>query len=235
MSKLFLEMRKDLRHRSTKKHREGALRYFKEEINPYGVRHSDMKELVSKYTPTVKKMGIKRFTPIAERMFEEGWFEEGNLAIKLMEKLKNKFDDDTFKLFDRWVDKYVTNWAHCDGFSAWLVGSLIENKPELAGDVLKWTRSPNRWKRRAAAVSFVVHAKHGRFMDYIFLVSEAMLRDSDDMVQKGVGWLLKESTKSNQKEVVEFIRQRKHKMPRTMLRYAIEKLSPELKRELMKP
>lgn len=233
MGDLFLEMRKELRHRSTKKHRDATLRFFKEDINPYGVKQSDIRELVKLYTPKAKELGWVHFSPIAEKMLADGWLEEGILGIKLMEKMKKHFDQDTINLFEKWIDNHITNWAQCDAFSS-LVGNLIEAKPGLADNVVKWTRSHNKWKRRAAAVSFVIHARNGRFMDYVFLVAESMIRDRDYIVQRGVGWLLKEASRSHEKEVVEFIRKRKNKMARTTLRYAIEKFPDKLRQELMK-
>jgi len=230
---VFLEIRKDLRHHSTKKHREASLRFFKEHVNPYGVRHEQMRDLLKKYTPVVREIGAKEYLPVAEKLLADGWFEEGELAIKLMENFEKDYDQTTMKLFEKWVDDYIKNWAHCDWFCTRLVGRLIEKDPSLAAEVVHWTKSRNRWKRRASAVSFVLHARKGRFLDYVFLVAETLLHDKNDMVQKGVGWMLKEATKSNEAEVVEFIRQRKHNMPRTMLRYAIEKLPTKLRKELM--
>jgi hypothetical protein len=92
-----------------------------------------------------------------------------------------------FALFTRWLDRYVDNWAHTDGLSLWLLGA-----------------SNNRWKRRAAAVALVYSAKRGEHTRAILRIAAPLIEDGDDMVQKGVGWLLKETYPKNPAEVVRF-------------------------------
>jgi len=88
--------------------------------------------------------------------------------------------------------------------------------------------------RRAAAVSLIVPAKEGKFLKDVFEITDLLLLDKDDMVQKGYGWLLKEASRLHQKEVFDFIVKNKKKMPRTALRYAIELMPKNLKAEAMK-
>jgi len=92
-----------------------------------------------------------------------------------------------------------------------------------------WTKSPNRWMRRAAAVSLIIPAKHGKFLKESLEIADILLTDSDDMVQKGYGWLLKEASRKHRTEVYDFVIRNKRSMPRTALRYAIELLPQEMK------
>ena len=78
----------------------------------------------------------------------------------------------------------------------------------------------NRWMKRAAAVSLIVPAKRGKFLKDIFEIADMLLTDTDDMVQKGYGWLLKEASRLHQKEVSNYVARNKKVMPRTALRYA---------------
>jgi len=93
--------------------------------------------------------------------------------------------------------------------------------------------SPNRWMRRAAAVSLIVPARKGLFLSTIFELAEILLTDKDDLVQKGYGWMLKVASQAHEQEVFEFVVNRKDIMPRTALRYAIEKMPAELKKIAM--
>ena len=103
-----------------------------------------------------------------------------------------------------------------------------------AVDVLKaWAASENRWMRRAAAVSLVVPAKRGEFLDDALAIADLLLLDSDDMVRKGYGWLLKEVSRHHCDEVYAFVLARRDVMPRTALRY-VELMPPELRAEAMK-
>ena len=95
-------------------------------------------------------------------------------------------------------------------------------------------RSANRWMRRACAVSFIVPAKRGKFLKEVFRISDMLLLDRDDMVQKGYGWLLKEASRLHQKEVFLYVMKNKNKMPRTALRYAIELMPKAMKSRAMR-
>ena len=108
------------------------------------------------------------------------------------------------------------------------------NTRKLPGEVKSWAKSRNRWLKRAAAVSLIVPAKKGRFLQDAFEICDVLLADEDDMVQKGYGWLLKEESRRHQKEVFEYVVKNKAAMPRTALRYAIELMPKELKLQAMK-
>src|SRR5207253_3708894 len=96
-----------------------------------------------------------------------------------------------------------------------------------------WTRSKNRWKRRAAAVGLLQEAKHGRNTESIFKICELLFDDKDEMVQKGAGWLLKETYPKKPEATVQFLSERKAAISRLTLRYAAEKMTPEHRRETL--
>jgi 3-methyladenine DNA glycosylase AlkD len=139
-----------------------------------------------------------------------------------------------FGIFEKWVNNYINNWATCDTLCNHTVGTLIEMYPELIIGLKRWARSENRWVKRASAVSLIVPVRKGLFLKDVFEIAETLLHDTDDMVQKGYGWMLKVASQKHQKEVYDFVLQRKADMPRTALRYAIEKMPVEMKREAMK-
>jgi 3-methyladenine DNA glycosylase AlkD len=88
--------------------------------------------------------------------------------------------------------------------------------------------------RRAAAVSLIVPAKQGKFLKESIEIAGLLLTDTDDMVQKGYGWLLKEASRKHISEVFAYVMKNKKVMPRTALRYAIELMPGDLKAEAMK-
>ena len=97
----------------------------------------------------------------------------------------------------------------------------------------EWARSSNRWVKRASAVSLIVPARKGKFLEDIFEIADILHSDKDDMVQKGYGWMLKAASQAHQNEVFKYVMSKKATMPRTSLRYAIEKMPPELKVQAM--
>ena len=133
------------------------------------------------------------------------------------------------KYLKNWVNKYINNWATCDTFCNHTVGTIIEMYPVLLTGLKKWAKSDNRWVKRASAVSLIVPARKGKFLNDIFEIADILHSDKDDMVQKGYGWMLKSASQAHQKEVFEYVVSRKETMPRTSLRYAIEKMPKELK------
>ena len=126
-------------------------------------------------------------------LWESGKLEEGVHRQSVYRRFAKICGEREFAMFEQWLDRYVRNWSHCDGVSGWLLAAAIGNRPRLIGRLAPWTKSKNRWKRRAAAVSLIQEAKAGRNTERIFEICTMLQRDTDDMLQKGVGWMLKRS------------------------------------------
>jgi len=160
--------------------------------------------------------------------------EESFIVSQWTHALSGRYERDDLAVFQRWIDTYITNWASCDGLCNHTMGDFIEQYPECTDELKRWTQSKNRWMRRASAVSLIVPAKHGRFLKESIEIADLLLTDTDDMVQKGYGWLLKEASRKHTDEVFAYVMKNKRRMPRTALRYAIELMPKELKAEAMK-
>jgi 3-methyladenine DNA glycosylase AlkD len=165
------------------------------------------------------------FLNIAEQLLKKDTFEEKTVAFSMIASMKKDFRKSDFRIFERWLKKYVSNWAHTDDIAPHIIAEMVERWPELQADVFKWTKSKNRWVRRAAAVTYVPHGRRGRFHKQIFKTADAMLGDPDDMVRKGVGWMLKEASNFDERAVVKYLLPRREKTSRLVLRYATEKVS----------
>ena len=131
------------------------------------------------------------------------------------------------------MKKHVTNWAACDTFCGGAVGEFLLRFPEFLPRVKGWAKSGNRWLRRAAAVALIPALKHEKYVSQAYETADILLSDADDMVQKGYGWMLKELANKRPREVFRFVLARKDKMPRTALRYAIEKMPAALGKQAM--
>jgi 3-methyladenine DNA glycosylase AlkD len=127
----------------------------------------------------------------------------------------------------------VDNWASCDTLCNHTVGEFLERYPQFLPKLNEWARSENRWVRRAAAVSLIVPARKGLFLGDIFSIADILLKDEDDLVRKGYGWMLKASSQAYPDKVFEYVMTHKEEMPRTALRYAIEKLPPDMRHQAM--
>ncbi|RYY63178.1 MAG: DNA alkylation repair protein [Chitinophagaceae bacterium] len=211
----------------------GAKRFFREPIDTYGLRAADTRALATAFGKELKGQSKESVFTLCEDLFRSGKMEEGHIAAAWAWSRRREFSETDGDRFERWIDRYVTNWAVCDNFCNKAVGALFTRFPALLPRTEAWALSPNRWMRRAAAVSLIAPARKGFFPEESFRVADLLLTDADDLVQKGYGWLLKEQCKKNEAAVYAFVEARKDRMPRTALRYAIEKMSPGDRKSLM--
>jgi 3-methyladenine DNA glycosylase AlkD len=230
---IIADIRKELKKLADEKTREGQLHYFKESVNFYGVKNAAVEKLARQYYPEIKPLGKKRIFTLCEELWQSGYSEESLIACEWAYKLNKEFEPDDFATFERWVNKYVSNWASCDTLCNHTVGAIVEKYPQFIKNLKQWALSDNRWLKRAAAVTLIIPAKRGKFLEDIFEIADTLLTDGDDLVQKGYGWMLKEASKLHQTEVFDYVMKNKRIMPRTALRYAIEKMSPDIKKRAM--
>jgi 3-methyladenine DNA glycosylase AlkD len=231
MKKILAQIRKELLSNSEEKFKEGEYHYFKEKIRPYGVRSGKIMEIAKK-TNMQYALSLKDVLDLGELLEKDGWFEEQLLAGYLAYMHQADFQQSTFFTFEKWVSKYVDNWANCDNLCNHSVAACIEKYPTLLSNLKKWTSSENRWVRRAAAVTLILPARHGKFLKDVLEIAEKNISDKDEMVQKGTGWLLREAAKLHEREVFEFLM--KHKdAGRTLLRYATERFPLKLRKNVL--
>jgi 3-methyladenine DNA glycosylase AlkD len=204
---------------------EGQRRFFQHEVNTYGVRGPDLKRLSAEVYRAVKGWAPRERMRLMELLWRTGKLEGGAIVCYVLRRFIRSFGEEEFRQFERWVDRYVRNWAHTDGVASWLLAACIANQPDLRFRLTKWTSSKNRWKRRASAVSLLQEAKAGRNTEFIFSIAACLLPDRDDMVEKGVGWLLKQTYPKRPRETVEFLLKQGTAASRLTLRYAAEKMT----------
>ncbi len=228
------KIRRELKDNADETTRKIAQRFFKEKIKCHGVKTGIVGKIAKKYWREVKESGKKEIFRLCEELYLGGYCEEAFVVSFWLPNLSEEFEPEDMAVFKRWIEKYIDNWAKCDSFCNHTVGNFIEKYPKYVRELKRWTKSENRWLRRAAAVSLIVPAKKGKFLVEIFGIADKLLRDEDDMVRKGYGWMLKEAGRLHQKEVFDYVMRNKKEMPRTALRYAIELMPKKLKAKAMK-
>lgn len=234
MRNIVGEVRKSLKAAANAGVRESVQRFFKEPVKCYGCKAEAVRKIGKEAFSEVKGLPKAEVFALCEELMASGYIEEFGVAADWAYAARKEYEPADMKVFEKWVGKYVDNWAKCDSLCNHAVGDLIEKYPELVVRLKVWAGSKNRWMRRAAAVSLIVPAKRGLFLDEAFGLADMLLMDGEDMVQKGYGWLLKEASRKHQKEVFEFVVARRDRMPRTALRYAIEKMPEGMRKEAMK-
>jgi len=221
---LLAEVRRRIAMAADPARAAGQRNFFREKVNPAGVHSSALKPIEAFVYRTVKKWPAAKRNRLCDGLWK-GTLEEGAIVCHVYRRFKSQFGASEFRLFERWLDRYVHNWAHCDGLASWLLAGCIENEPGLTRQLNAWTRSRNRWKRRAAAVSLLQEGKKGRNTEAVFRICSLLRNDADDMVQKGIGWLLKETYPKRPAAVVRFLTPWRATAPRLLIRYAAEKMN----------
>ena len=199
-----------------------------------GVRNPYIHSTAKKFYPEVKSKPLDELIDICIGLMDSNIHEVKAIAIDWLANAKKQYREKDLKIFYAITKKYLVDWADTDDFSTHVIGQYLLQYPHKAGETRSWCSSKNRWVRRSAAVSLIYPLKRGFALQEAFDIADILLLDKDDMVQKGYGWMLKEASRNFQMEVFFYVLEHRKEMPRTALRYAIEKMPDELKSEAMK-
>jgi len=233
MHPIIKTLQQKLKQNADPKTQASSQRFFKEAVKLYGVKTATVAKIAKETFKEIKNESKEKIFALCEKLWQAGHLEETFIACNWSYQVWQQYEKKDFIIFENWVKKYINNWASCDTFCNHTVGKFVEIFPEYISELKKWTKSKNRWVKRASAVSLIVPARNGKFLKEIFEIADSLLLDSDDMVQKGYGWMLKAASQAHQEKVFDYVIKNKAVMPRTALRYAIEKMPTELKKKAM--
>lgn len=200
----------------------------------HGVRMGKVSKIAKEGLRQIKHLSKQDIFELCEELWKANYLEESVIACIWAESLHKQYEPADFKVFEYWVYNYLNNWADTDTLCNHTIGNFVMMYPEHLAQLKKWAASDKRFVRRAAAVTLIIPARKGLFLDDIFEIANTLLLDKDDLVQKGYGWMLKATSESHQQEVFDYVVSKKAVMPRTALRYAIEKMPADLRAEAMK-
>jgi 3-methyladenine DNA glycosylase AlkD len=234
LDNIISQVRQELAQSTDEKTQQSGPKFFKEEVKLYGVKAAAVGAIGKKHFASIKDKDKGEIFDLCEELWRSGYMEESWIACNWSYAVRKQYEEKDLEVFSHWLESYVSNRASCDTLCNHTIGTFMVMYPHKVTELKKWARSENRWVRRGSAVTLIVPARKGKFLSDIFEIAEIMLLDKDDLVQKGYGWVLKAASESHQEPVFEFVIKHKAVMPRTALRYAIEKMPKELKEEAMK-
>lgn len=208
-------------------------RFFKEEIQSRGWYSDELRKVARRFSKTIKsETGLTYLVDVADNLFHGDVLEEKVLAVFLLETSVKEFSDKDFSRFTDWIDR-ICSWADHDALMNYVIGPILVRYPKLTRQTLAWADSADRWHRRAAAVSLIRGGRVKAFEPEIRKATELLCTDQDDMVQKGLGWLLREAVKYNPEFAIPYVTKIRAKLPRFVLRTACETLSPKAREQVM--
>ena len=226
-------IKKELRKFADKKHAQVSRGFFKTGKGEYG--EGDV--FIGVKVPVLRKLARKFRDDLGlaelRELLHSKIHEERMLALLLLvyqfQKLDGKERAKIYKFYLK-NTKHINNWDLVDVTAPHIVGAWLfgQNLSERKGVLLKLAKSDCLWERRIAIIATHYFIRQSRF-DETLLLSELLLQDEHDLMHKAVGWSLRELGKREQAVLENFLQKHYRQMPRTMLRYAIERL-PEEKR-----
>ncbi len=169
---------------------------------------------------------------MADQLFDGEVLEEKNFAVMLLEDRTGQFGPREFRLCESWLDR-VSSWADHDALVHYLIGPMIAADDRYLQRPPRWAKKRSTWHRRAAAVSLIHSTRRHRNFDHIQQVTELLLSSNDDMVQKGLGWLLREAAKANREQTVAYLMTIRERTPRLVLRTACETLPAKTRERVL--
>ena len=227
------QIRHALREGGSAEHAAGVQWFFKEEVKSHGWYTADLRRAVRHCRREIlREHDLAFLVDVADHLFSGSVLEEKVAAIFLLEQLDADFDDREFRLFEAWLDR-ISSWADHDGLVYYLIAPMVAAKPARAKAVFRWSKSPDRWHRRAVCVALIRGARAKKFFPEIVRLSNLLLSDQDDMVQKGLGWLLRETAKFNARRTVPYLLKIRDRAPRLVLRTACETLPAKVRKRVL--
>ena len=226
-------IRRVLKDGGSAPHSEEVQHFFKEEVRSRGWYTAELRKFAVRFRRSIlRERGMDFLVQVADDLFSGQILEEKVLAVFLLEKQTEKLGDKEFQLFVSWLDR-VSSWADHDALVHDLLGPMVAAKPARCREIFVWAKSPNRWRRRAACVALIRGTREGKFFPQITRLSNQLLHDDDDMVQKGLGWLLRETAKADAKRVLPYLTRIRKRASRFVLRTACETLPSAVRRQVL--
>ena len=223
------KLREKIKRVSNKKHAEAMLWFFKTGKGEYGEGDIFAGIKVPVQRKIAKEFLNLNFTELKELLKSKVHEERLIALLILVEKYEKGEEKEKDKIFRFYINnrKGINNWDLVDLSAPKIIGHYLLNKDKKL--LYDFAKSENLWDRRIAILATYSFIKSGNFDDAL-RISDLLLNDKHDLIHKAVGWMLREVGKKKLAVEEIFLQPRYDKMPRTMLRYAIEKF-PETKRK----
>ena len=213
-----------LRQRGDPKRARGVQQYFKHEIVALGIDTPTLREFAAGQSKQLTAAwSLPNATSLCDTLLQEPELEVRGIGIVILSAFKREFRPDLTRVARRWLETRLDNWALVDSFCGSILSPLLEQHPAVEQTLRAWSRARSLWVRRAAIVTLVPFARRGRLLDTVYELAQEHFEDSEDLMHKAVGWLLREAGKTDLPRLRQFLLQHGPAIPRTTLRYAIER------------
>lgn len=236
-TKTYQEIKRQLAAMARPAGQFDAQRYFRGDHNLrfYNTGTERMRGIVrSVYRENRTRWSIEDAMALAEDLIADPYLEAKSVGIEVVSRFRRSFTRALLPRWKRWLSaNHSANWATTDTICGLLIGPLLVEYPVLAGRLRGWSRDRNMWVRRASIVGLIPLARKGLGLDLLYDNAAELHRDEEDLIQKAVGWALREAGKTDPKRLEVYLLANGPKIPRTTVRYAIERFAPARRRVLL--
>jgi 3-methyladenine DNA glycosylase AlkD len=170
----------------------------------------------------------------ADALIRDRYLEAKSVAIEVVARYRRDFSPRLLARWKGWLSKnHAANWATTDAVCGALIGPLLLGRPKLATEMREWSQDRNMWVRRASIVSLIPLVRRGRALDLVYGVAKRLHADEADLIQKAVGWALREAGKVDPRRLERYLCAYGRSIPRTTVRYALERFPERQRRALL--
>ena len=228
------QIKKELRAVASPAKAEILSRFFKTGKGDYGEGDKFLGVVVPEQRAIAKRHRDLALAEIEQLLYSRYHEERLTALLILTYQFPSANEEAQKKIYDFYIkhSRQINNWDLVDVTAPNIVGAWLSDKDRKV--LFDFAKSDNLWQRRIAIISTFYFIRRGDYLDTIKL-AKILLNDRHDLIHKAVGWMLREVGKNcGTKILTDFLDEHKSKMPRTMLRYAIEKLPPDWRAKYLK-
>ena len=211
-----------------------AQRFFAEPIQALGLDAPTQRGLAKQWIQRLRGgWGLGEAVELCDRLLQRPHMETRGAGFLVLAGFEKEFDTALFHQAEKWLGRYLDNWALVDGFCATVLTSVLRRYPELLTELPRWSKAEILWVRRASVVGLVPLARKGERLDESYGLVEGLLGDPEDLMHKALGWLLREAGKPDAERLRAFLLRHRAAIPRTTVRYAIERFPDAERKRLL--
>jgi len=215
-----------------------ARTYFREneKVRFYGVATPRLREIERILFRSLQgDWGVEKAAAFCGLMVRSEFNEAKTLGLLFLSRYRKSFPRNLFHLARSWLlNLHCDNWSATDALCGWIIAPLLRDYPDLVRKLKDWARSRTLWLRRASLVSLVPLARRGERLAAAYTNARALLGDEEDLIHKATGWLMREAGKTDSRRLEAFILRHGPRIPRTALRYSIERFPEGRRREILR-
>jgi len=209
-------------------------KWFKDPVNYFGLDNQGVKQIKQDLLDRIKgSWTVQDAVIFCKAMVRDPHMESRGIGYQVVAEFVHEAPPGLIADVKRWLERSCGNWGLVDNLAPSVLGPLIDKHPDLIPEVISWTGSPNQWLRRGAVVAFVPLVTQKKHLAPAYRTVSHLFGEKEDLVQKAIGWLLREAGKTNQGRLEKFLLKHGPDIPRTSVRYAIERFEREKRKHLL--